>query len=453
MSNFWNRVFVLAICLSAVVVTFAQEQTASPTSNSPYSRLGLGDLVDQNFAAVAGMGGLSASYHDPYHINILNPASYGWLRATAFEVGVNSEYTRLSDGDSNSGIWDGGLGYMALGFPMRNPINETLDRREQNFGWGMGLALTPYSRVGYDIETISTIPDSVRSVFQGNGGTYRINWGTGVRYKGFSAGVSMGYFFGRIDNHRRSFLQDTDNNDAYYYNDFVDGTSVSGVLWSGGVMYDLVFKSKNDEGKLVPNGKKITFGLYGNSAQEFNTNSSKLYRRLYSVGLGDLARDTLTNVQDEKAVGKLPSELSLGFQYEDENKLRLGFNYTLANWSQYVNPAQTLGLSNAYKASVGLEYTPDHTSYNKYLKRVRYRVGAFYSNDPRSFNGEQLQHYAVTLGMGMPVVLPRQQTSFVNVALEVGQFGLQEALNETYAKITLGFTLNDNTWFFKRKFN
>ncbi len=452
MSNFWNRLLVLSGFLLSTSVLFAQT-TTGPTSNSPYSRLGLGDLIDQNFAASAGMGGLSASYHDPYHLNILNPASYGWLRSTAFEVGMNSEYTLLSDGENDTNVWDGGLNYMAIGFPMRNPINETLDRREKKFGWGMGVALTPYSKVGYDIESISSIPDTITSSFQGNGGTYKINWGTGVRYKNLSVGLSLGYFFGRIDNQRLSFLEDTDNTSSYYYNDFIDGISVSGVTWSGGIMYDWVFKSQNDKGALVANGKKITIGLHGNAAQEFNTTTSKLYRRLYSVTLGDLARDTITNIQDEKGIGKLPSELSFGFQYQDENKLRVGFNYTLANWSEYVNPSQSLALSNGSKASVGLEYTPDYASYNKYLKRVRYRIGAFYSNDPRSFQGEQLQHYAITLGMGMPVVLPRQQTSFVNIALEAGQFGLQEAINETYVKLTLGFTLNDNTWFFKRKFN
>ena len=59
----------------------------------------------------------------------------------------------------------------------------------------------------------------------------------------------------------------------------------------------------------------------------------------------------------------------------------------------------------------------------------------------------------MTLGFGLPVVLPRQQLSFINFAVEAGQFGLADQLRENYVKIQVGFTLNDNTWFFKRKFN
>ena len=451
MSKLLSR-FLFIYCLIASVSLSAQ-QDINPTSNAPYSRLGIGDLLDQNFAATAGMGGLSATYHDPYHINILNPASYAWLRATAFEVGINSEYTRLNDGDNGTNIWDGQLNYMAIGFPMRNPINEALDRRKRDFGWGMGLALTPYSRVNYDIITTSALVDSTNTVssFKGNGGTYKLHWGTGIRYKNLAVGATLGYFFGKNNYQRQTDLQGAG---THYRNDLVDATSVSGVTWNAGIMYDLVFKSRNDEGKLVPNGKKLVFGAYGNSTQDFTANTTNLYQRIYTVNIGSVSGAEIVETPDTMATQEtLPSELSFGIQYVDENKLRVGFNYTLANWSEFSYPIQTQALSNAYKASFGVEFTPDDASYNKYLNRVRYRIGGFYHQDPRSFGGEQLQHYAITLGMGMPVVLPRQQTSFVNIALEAGQFGLPDALRENYVKLTLGFTLNDNSWFYKRKFN
>jgi hypothetical protein len=77
----------------------------------------------------------------------------------------------------------------------------------------------------------------------------------------------------------------------------------------------------------------------------------------------------------------------------------------------------------------------------------------FYGTDPRTVNGQQLTEYGLTFGMGLPLVRPRQQTSYIDLAFEVGQFGLSEAIRETYLQMTVGFTLNDNTWFFKRKFN
>jgi hypothetical protein len=102
--------------------------------------------------------------------------------------------------------------------------------------------------------------------------------------------------------------------------------------------------------------------------------------------------------------------------------------------------------------AAGLEYIPDNLSYNRYLKRVRYRVGGYYRQDPRSLNDKQLTDIGATFGLGFPLILPRQQTSFVNLSLEAGKMGAGSAISETYIRMTLGFTFNDNSWFFKRRF-
>jgi hypothetical protein len=73
--------------------------------------------------------------------------------------------------------------------------------------------------------------------------------------------------------------------------------------------------------------------------------------------------------------------------------------------------------------------------------------------DPRTLDGAQSQFWGVTLGAGFPIILPRQQISFLNIAFEGGRLGVANVLEETYFKISFGFTLNDNSWFFKRKFN
>lgn len=422
-----------------------------PKDNSPFSRFGIGDPLNQNFAAAQGMGGLSAALHDQQHLNILNPASLGFLRATSFEVGFNGEYSQLENNGETAGNWNGNLNYLAVGFPLKNPINEVLDRKESKVGWGMNLALVPYSIVGYDIETdilVDTIQTSNR--FRGSGGTYRFLWGNAVRYKTLSVGVNIGYLFGKISNRRYVFFDNLPSH--YYYNDLLSEYSISGFNWNFGVQYDLIFKKPGKDGLPTPSGHKMTFGAYGNSATSFSTNSNELFMRFprpVTFGRGD----TISNQQEIIGSGQLPAEFSFGVMYEKVNKVKLGFNYKMAAWSQYENDAQPADLMNSYQIAFGGEYIPDVLSYNRYLKKVRYRFGAFYGTDARSFNGVQLTEYGVTFGMGLPIILPRQQTSFVNFAVEAGRFGLSEGLNETYIKMSLGFTLNDNTWFFKRKFN
>ena len=101
----------------------------------------------------------------------------------------------------------------------------------------------------------------------------------------------------------------------------------------------------------------------------------------------------------------------------------------------------------------GLEFIPDVQSYNNNWGRSRYRLGVFHAQDARSNNGEQLTNFGVTLGVGIPIILPRQTLSFVNLALEAGRFGVADGLKENYVQFHFGFTLNDSSWFFKRKFN
>ena len=57
---------------------------AQTNGNSPYSRFGIGDLANDNFMHTRMMGSIGTSYIDAYHVNIVNPASYASLRATAF---------------------------------------------------------------------------------------------------------------------------------------------------------------------------------------------------------------------------------------------------------------------------------------------------------------------------------------------------------------------------------
>jgi len=451
MSNFWNNIFAVIILLGTAGSLVAQPADPEPKDNSPYSRLGLGDLMTQYFAANAGMGGLRAALHDPYHINLINPAATAWLEVTAFEVGFFGEYAELESGDDVTTAWNGNLKYIALGFPLQNPINEVLERERAPFRWGMNFALTPYSNVEYDIETTSGLPGrdtmDVISAFEGLGGTYKVAWTNAFRYKNFSAGVSLGYIFGKITNSRSVFLDDQ----FYYFDNFNDEFSLSGFLWNAGLQYDWVFKEMNREGELEPTGKRITFGLYGNANNSFTTNSSSFYTREFVSTVPNV--DTLRNTREVEGNGTLPAELGFGVMYSEENKLRVGADYVSTSWSNYENDAKPESLSNSWRLSTGIEYTPNYSSYNSYLERIRYRGGFYYATDPRSFNGTQINEWAVTFGLGMPIIMPRQQTSFVNLAVEYGKFGIETGLQETFTRVTLGFTLNDNTWFFKRKFN
>jgi len=66
MSSFSRSLIFTFFGLLIATTAFAQ-----PKANSPYSRFGLGDLLDQRFA-VSHATGFSNAYHDYYHLNLLD---------------------------------------------------------------------------------------------------------------------------------------------------------------------------------------------------------------------------------------------------------------------------------------------------------------------------------------------------------------------------------------------
>ena len=439
MSSFSRSLIFTFFGLLIATTAFAQ-----PKANSPYSRFGIGDILDQRFA-VSQATGFSNAYHDYYHLNLQNPASLGHLTTTAFETGFYTQRSDWESGNNSNTTWSGNLSYLALGFTLNNPVNQVLDREIKPFSWGMAFNLQPYSLVGYDVETIGTVENigATSTRFRGEGGTYQLQWGNGIKYKQFSGGINFGYVFGRMENYRVISFSDIESG---YENRLTDDFSVNGLTWNMGAQYDHVIKTEDKRFQ-----KSITIGLTGHSNHTINTNTSQFYERFNRAYV--TPQDTILNTTNVRGNATLPSALGLGLIYKEANKLQLGVNYDRTAWSNYRNDAKQETFQDAWRVAVGGEYIPNFSSYNSFVKRIRYRLGAFYGKDPRSIGGEQINQVGMTLGFGLPLVLPRQQVSFVNLALELGQNGGNTTLKETYGRLTVGFTLNDNSWFFKRRFD
>ena len=452
MSNFkiyLQGLFVAVMLLATVAPTFGQTISSdnnNPKRNSPFSRLGLGDPAPQNFVASLGMGGLGASFTDPFHVNLVNPASIGFLKATSFEIGGFARAAELSAGETELNTFAGNFSYISIGFPMKNPINIELDRKKPLVDWRMNFALTPFSDVGYSIESESTINNgeqSVSSEFTGKGGTYKVTWTNAFEYKNLSVGLDIGYFFGTIIEERTAQFFGLQNG---FSTNLVDQLSLSGFIFKLGGIYKHEFGFVDDRAT-----KNLTLGAYVSNNSNINTESGQFFRRLANT-FNSL--DTIRNTSEVRGEIELPGEFGVGIMYEKINNFRVGIDYSASNWSNYRENGESMGLMDSYRVAVGGEYIPNYNSYNKFLARVRYKAGLHFQQDARvdEFN-EQLTELGVTIGATMPVILPRGQKSWFSFAITGGSFGTDDSLNETFIRANIGFTLNDNLWFYKRKFN
>ncbi|SEQ74064.1 hypothetical protein [Neolewinella agarilytica] len=422
-----------------------------PKLNSPLSRFGLGNPLDQVHAVASGMGGLESAYQNPFHLNIQNPASLANLQSTSFEVGVYARNANLSDANGSVNTWQGNLRYLALGFPLRNPISLNLERQQNSWNAGMAFSLAPTSLVGYDLRLESEDPDfgTTSNTLKGNGGAYRFSWSTAFRFRYLSAGLNVNYNFGKITNSRIVTFDDVPESLA---SEFLEDVAISGFSLGYGLQYVYNFKTPNKNGVMVPNGKRIVVGVNGNIGNDVDTDASLLFRR-FSPNGQLFVSDTLRSITQQQGVLTLPTTYSVGVAYEDINRIFIGVDYGNRAYSQYRNDAQPDELLDAARIAFGLQYIPNASSYNRFWKRVRYRAGLRLEEDGRSVDGVQARRNAVTFGLGMPLRLPRQQVSFLDLAVEIGKFGVPNILDENYIQFTAGFSLNDNSWFFKRKLN
>lgn len=446
-SNFFVGLFLLGSSgLFAQNYIDNYTKTNQPKENSPFSRLGFGNLAPQSVVANGTFGGLTAAYQDRFNLNPHNPAALGALRAAVYEVGVHFKSTDIKSNGTSVNSLSGNISYLALGFPTYSIINDELERKPRKIRWAMGFNLLPYNIVGYNLSAVEKHPSvdtaNIRSTYIGTGGTYRIMWGNALEYKGLSVGVNVGYLFGKIGTYREVVFE---NLDPYYGNIVIDDYSVRGFSWNAGAQYKIAIdKKKLDR----PHEKFLILGIYGNNALNFKTDGERNFRRVGSLGV-----DTLVNAVGTVGSGVLPSEVTFGAMYEETQKWRVGFDYGIRNWKEYKNSNTTgLNLLNSSRIGVGVEYTPEANSYKSYWRRISYRAGFQSFTDPRILSGEQLKGWTVSAGFGFPIMLPREQFVFANLGFELGTLGISNK-SEQYFRVNLGFTLNDNTWFLKRRFN
>ena len=443
------RYFVSLIILTSQGVLLSQSG-----ANLPFSRFGLGDIKDNNFIALRQMGGMGASYSDPYVINIVNPASYAYLKSTAFDVGLYARRTNLSDQTNQVTEWSGNLEYLSLAFPLFNPINEVIEGQKKKFYLGMAFTLMPNSEVSYNITSIENNPNfgEYQLNYQGNGGSYKFLWGNAINYKDFAFGFNLGYLFGNIGYEQNAFFVDQPYS---YANNFQTDYRLSGFLWNAGLMYQTVLNKAEIAANngVAPN--KLSIGLHFGSNTSFSTDASTQLVSL--VPLGNSAFTDTTGVENVTGDGTLPATFGLGVFYHHHNSVGLGFDYQTTNWSAFRNDAEVINggklisLEDAYRVAVGGYWRPSTKSYAKFFQKVQYRYGLFYETEPSQVGAEAINNYGFSCGMGLPFIFQRK-FSQAHLGFD---FGKRTAANiqENYFQINFSFTYNDDEWFLKRKYN
>ena len=109
--NIFRIFFVFAVILCA-------DLAYGQASRSPFSRLGIGDIIEPNLIHNQGMGGVGLSNGNMFNLNIKNPALLPRNTLTTFAAGYVGGYETLRDSVRTENYGGGNLNYLILSFPI-----------------------------------------------------------------------------------------------------------------------------------------------------------------------------------------------------------------------------------------------------------------------------------------------------------------------------------------------
>lgn len=429
--------------LLLLIAIYSHTSFAQNYYNSPYTRYGVGDLVNTGFAANRGMGGTAIALRSHNQVNYLNPASYTAQDTNSFlfQAGFAGRFVKVQTAEDSDQSNNMNIEYLAIGFPVKKWLN-------------FSVGLVPYSRIQYAFtqeEESEEVGEVTSGDYTGFGGFNEFYVGGGLTImKSFSLGVNFKYLFGSLDR----------TNSAYLTN---MGTYSARIEQERNVIASDFYTTLGIQ--IHPTiAEKHTFILGATLDAKANIDvkeKNKTTRYNFSDDAAGINKfvDTVNYQNDTSAIISLPNKLGIGLSYYYDDKLAISADYITQDWSgMEIAPSSfTRGMYQSIR--FGVDYIPSplkNKTRSSYYKRMHYRAGAYYTKTYLYHDGEAILDQGISLGLGLPIKNSRNM--FSGSALNIGyQFGIRGTtdkglIKETYHNITLGITLHD-FWFYKAKYN
>lgn len=403
--------------------------TTRPFENLPYSRYGLGEEMLGINPALKSMASTTAAFADEYIINTENPASYASIRNFTYEAGLEGRRRTIASANASYQTGTLNFNYLTMAIPMGKYA-------------GMAIGYRPYTKISYSLfDTLQSQIGPTAISYNGNGSTNYFFVGLAGKYQGLSIGANVGYIFGNIN--ENSWYKS--NSTAYYVNnsEFLKLKSIGGIYIKTGLQYELTLKKDYT----------LSFGAQASLKQNLKTTLSEYWIAHPFYASDTAGSDTsyaLKNVQNKLS---LPGAYSFGIQLKKGDQWALGLQYQTTQWSQYNNYRYHDSVAqNSHRISIGAYYTPDALNIFKYWKRVSYRAGLFTGKDFVQINGVQNTYYGASLGLSLPF---RRSNDRILTSFEMGKIGNTQIGNiqQNFYKLSIGVSLNDRSWFIKRKYD
>lgn len=415
---------------------FSQE-----TTNSPYSKYGVGILRPETFSTNFAMGGTGVGIRSIKDIGFLNPASYSAISVTTFDVGFTNTALWLDDGKESQYRNNPYIDHIAFGVPIVKKK------------WGMSFGILPYSNTGYEYDTVLTdaYAGDKSAYSYGDGAINKVYWGNGFATKlDSSSNISYGFngyfLFGAMTYDQKIIYGDLANAFNIWH---LREVTVADFGADFGVQYKKTFELENKDG----DKDKVHFVLgatYGLAADLDGKRTELLRTFTGNINFGTI-KDTISFVDDVDHVTSLPSKFGVGISLEKENKWLIALDYRSADWGAIQSNDSLYSFKSSSSIHAGGEFIPNYNG-RKYLARMAYRFGIRYSNSYIAINNNDWSEYGITFGVGLPIRRAEFSYPRLNIGFEYGSRGVLNdgLIKENFINFNVGITIN-SIWFQKRK--
>jgi hypothetical protein len=393
------------------------------SGGSSYSVIGIGDLRYTPGATSAGMGYTGIGLVSANALNPFAPATWSRINRTRFEGSALYEGFNSTDGINSRYLarMDFGGAVLAVPFAPRDGIV-----------WVSGLV--PYSNVNYDtyasgkftggIDTLSYTID-----YNGTGGVSRAFTGLSIQpFMDLAFGFSVNYHFSSIDIKRTLTSPNPDVAGGIE----VATTSFQGLTYTIGGLF-------NGFDRISPWMRAFSLGFFVTSRGVLGSETQTIYR--YAPDRSN-ERDTLVGA---KGSISLPLCYGVGVAFQASDRFVLAADYVSQAWaSSEVNGATPANIRDSYRIGVGAERTPSLNINDPWRERVALRLGGYYNATYYSIDGQGIDEYGATAGLGFPLTPDTRLNFSVDYALRgTTQNGLTK---DNIWRLTVTLTIGE-LWF------
>lgn len=405
----------------SVILVVAFSSLIVAQSNSVYTRAGIGDLEFGYSAKMIGIGNIGTTQLDPDHLLTTNPASWSALSRTRIEFGLGYRGTLISDDQQSNYTSETELKGVTFGIPV-----------SREYGVGAVIGLVPYSRISYSAQQYYPADDIIPSYnlfYEGKGGLSKIFLGSSFFLPlGFSAGVTLDYYFGN-----QTYASTITFDDPRYIS-----TKYEDIRRSTGFGTTLGLISSNLAREFRIGGiSDLRVGFSYNFVGNLDTDSIFTQTSLSLV-------DTVTNT---KADMKIPARITGGISFALEEEYNFYLDLLFQPMSQYsFNGQPDQNLKDAIRYSANFEYKPRRQVGMTTLEQIIWRFGLSYEQTQYTYNGQDIYQYSVYGGLSYPLGIDNT----IDFAVEYSNKGRTDKnlLHENAIKIYLGLSFGE-LWFLR----